>query len=152
MCSQDNCSHLRFRSLAMSAAVVGCGAGKLTRRLALNSLRSGWCGAVGIGHAKLAGRVTMASPLFIKPGSMEQELKWAKIWFKQLSTFLGRDGWDSPRRTEFTAEQMIKFLKSKRDANFPAWKRMKIIRGLMVYRRLVLQKPVDDLEPVRKKM
>ncbi|WP_442511358.1 integron integrase [Novipirellula sp. SH528] len=94
----------------------------------------------------------MASQLYIKPGSMEQELKWAKIWFKQFSTFLGRDGWDSPRRTEFTAEQLIEFLKSKRDANFPAWKRMKIIRGLMVYRRLVLHKPDDDLEPVRKKM
>ncbi|WP_345689789.1 tyrosine-type recombinase/integrase, partial [Novipirellula caenicola] len=94
----------------------------------------------------------MASTLFIKPGSMEQELKWARIWFKQFSTFLGRDGWDSPRRTEFTAEQVIEFLKSKRDANFPAWKRMKIIRGLMIYRRMILQKPDDDLEPVRKRM
>ncbi|TWU17158.1 Tyrosine recombinase XerC [Novipirellula galeiformis] len=94
----------------------------------------------------------MASELFIKPGSMEQELRWAKIWFKQFSTFHGRSGPSNQQATEFTAAEVIEFLRSKRDAGFPAWKRMKIIRGLMIYRRLVLQKPDDDLVPLRNKM
>src|SRR6056297_2030345 len=91
----------------------------------------------------------MTSRLFIKPGQTEQEIKWAKIWFKQLSQFHQRD---ARQDWEFGAEDVIAFLRSKRDAGMPAWKRLKVIRGLMFYRRLVLQKLDDDLVPLHEKM
>ncbi len=91
----------------------------------------------------------MTSRLFIKPGQTEQEIKWAKIWFKQLSQFHQRD---ARQDWEFGAEDVIAFLRSKRDAGMPAWKRLKVIRGLMFYRRLVVQKPDDDLVPLHEKM
>ncbi|WP_235033114.1 integron integrase [Rubripirellula obstinata] len=52
----------------------------------------------------------------------------------------------------FTAYNVIRFLKSKRDEGMPAWKRMKVIRALMVYRRVVLLLPDDDLIPLMMKM
>ncbi|MEM8671491.1 MAG: integron integrase [Planctomycetota bacterium] len=108
----------------------------------------------------------MASELFIKAGQAEQDLKWAKIWFRKLADFtfrqqqaIGQDSQSDPQRFavplqewEFTADDAIAFLRSKRDAGIPAWKRMKIIRGLIIYRRIITQKPVDDLVPLMKKM
>ncbi len=110
----------------------------------------------------------MASELFIKAGQAEQDLKWAKIWFRKLAefTFHQQQSTDQVSQSdqdlkrfatqlrdwEFTADDVIAFLRSKRDAGIPAWKRMKIIRGLMVYRRIVVQKPDDDLVPLKKKM
>ncbi len=94
----------------------------------------------------------MGSPLFTKPGQADQELNWAKIWFQKLATFHGRNERTAQRDWTFTADDVIAFLKSKRDAGFPAWKRMKIIRGLMIYRRLILQQPDDDLVPLQEKM
>ena len=110
----------------------------------------------------------MASELFIRAGQAEQDLKWAKIWFRKLAEFTFRQQQSTDqvsqsdqdlkgfatqlRDWEFTADDVIAFLRSKRDAGIPAWKRMKIIRGLMVYRRIVVQKPDDDLVPLKKKM
>ncbi|MGB7328170.1 MAG: integron integrase [Rubripirellula sp.] len=91
----------------------------------------------------------MPSELFIKPGTIEQEIKWAKIWFSQLSKFHSRDSRDD---WQFTADDVIEFLKSKRDAGLPAWKRMKIICGLIVYRRLVKHRSDEDLIPLKMKM
>lgn len=152
----------------------------------------------------------MASHLYIKAGHADQELKWAKVWFRQLVVFLdqrreeslaSRDAGDlsdavgraEPRQSaasladasqgkmsqvelpqvemsggerrgqaqghpqargdrQFTADDVIAYLRSKRDAGVPAWKRMKVIRGLMVYRQLVMQQPFDDLLPLKSKM
>ena len=95
------------------------------------------------------GDLPVASDLFVKPARAEQDLKWAKVWFQLFSAFHGRGrqtDWD------FTPDDVIAFLRSKRDAGVPAWKRMKIVRGLMIYRRFVNEKPIDDLLPIKEKM
>lgn len=66
---------------------------------------------------------------YSKGGSAEQDLKWAYIWFKKFSSFHRCEG-DNDRT--FTKEEVIAFLQSKPDAGLPAWKRMKIIEGLML--------------------
>ncbi|SMP72729.1 integron integrase [Neorhodopirellula lusitana] len=86
---------------------------------------------------------------FSKSASSEQELKWAWIWFKQLSAF-HRCALD--REREFSADEVIAYLRSKRDANVPAWKRMKVIKGLIVFRQQVQKREVDDLLPLQEKM
>ncbi|TWT50659.1 Tyrosine recombinase XerD [Rubripirellula amarantea] len=91
----------------------------------------------------------MASKLFIKPGQMEQELKWATIWFRKLCGFHNQD---PESDWQFTSADVIAFLQAKRDAGSPAWKRMAVIRGLIVYRRLVMHRPDDDLVPLQSKM
>ncbi|HBJ37621.1 MAG TPA: integron integrase [Planctomycetaceae bacterium] len=94
----------------------------------------------------------MASPLFSKPGKADRELGWAKIWFKRLAIFHGHTDRAGQRDWAFNADQVIEFLRSKRDAGFPAWKRLKIIRGLMIYRQVILQQSDEDLVPLLKKM
>lgn len=86
---------------------------------------------------------------YVKPGSQETELKWAKIWFKQLAWFHNQPNDEEWR---FGVDEVIAFLRSKRDAGFPAWKRMSILRGLMVFREKVQKASVRDLEPIKKKM
>lgn len=90
----------------------------------------------------------MSSSLLIKPAQAEQDLKWASIWFRLFSQFHKRgpsSDWD------FTPDDVIAFLKSKRDEGVPAWKRMKILHGLMVYRRFIAEKPIDDLMQIKEK-
>ncbi len=62
------------------------------------------------------------SATYTKPASAEQNLKWVWIWFKQLAAFHRFSG-GQPQ--DFTAEEVIAFLRSKRDSGTPAWKRMK---------------------------
>ncbi|WP_417747326.1 integron integrase [Rosistilla oblonga] len=85
-----------------------------------------------------------------KPACAEQALHWAAIWFKQLAAFHRRNDADSDWR--FSAGDVIAFLRSKRDGGAPAWKRMKIIEGLIVYRSLVQRQSVQDLLPLKFKM
>jgi len=63
---------------------------------------------------------------FVKEARREQAVKWAWIWFKQFSSFHGHHG---ESKWEFSADHVIQILQSKRDANVPAWKRMRIIEG-----------------------
>ena len=87
--------------------------------------------------------------LYTKAGHAETELKWARIWYNNLAGFhrhAGDSSW------EFTVDEVIAFLRSKRDQGLPAWKRMSIIRGLMIYRQQVQRKGIKDLEPIREKM
>jgi integron integrase len=91
----------------------------------------------------------MSSLIFSKRPQHEQELKWASIWFKQLKAFhksRGTSDW------EFTVEDVISFLRSKRDAGVPTWKRMKVIEGLIVFRREVQKRATDDLVGIAEKM
>ena len=91
----------------------------------------------------------MSDKMFLKPGRAEQDLKWAEIWFSKLCAFHKREGqadWD------FGPDEVIAFLRSKRDAGVPAWKRMKIIRGLLVFRRFVQHRGIDPLIPIERKM
>ncbi|EMI40858.1 site-specific integrase, partial [Rhodopirellula sp. SWK7] len=86
---------------------------------------------------------------YCKSSSGEQGLKWARIWFKQFCLFHRRPV--DPSK-EFTAEEVIAFLRSKRDAGVLAWKRMKVIEGLIVFRESVQHRDPADLLPLRETM
>jgi len=90
------------------------------------------------------GAIMMAT--YSKRGSAEQNLKWAWIWFNKFSAFHGRDG--TPERA-YTAAEVISFLPNRRDAGVPAWKRMRVIEGLMVFRRDIQRR--DEKGPGLKK-
>ena len=86
---------------------------------------------------------------FAKVASSDQSLKWAQIWFGQLARFHQKTsvpGW------EFAADDVIAFLRHKRDAAVPAWKRLEVTEGLIDYRRRVRKAGYDDLKPVPEKM
>ena len=88
-------------------------------------------------------------PLFERAGKTERELKWPKIWFSHFAAFHQRKGqsiW------EFTAEDVIAFSRPKLKRGAPAWKRLKIVQGLMSCRRLVQERPIGDLKPIRQKL
>lgn len=55
---------------------------------------------------------------------------WARIWFAKLSKFHQiRD----PQVWCFAEDDVIAFLRAKLKAGVPAWKRLKIVQGLIVY-------------------
>ena len=53
---------------------------------------------------------------------------------------------------KFTTQEVIAFLRSKRDAKVPAWKRVKILEGLLVYRRMIQGQPIDEFLWIRDKL
>ena len=87
--------------------------------------------------------------LFTKSTSEKQDLKWAHTWYQQLARFHHRH---SQRNWEFSVDDVIQFLRAKRDASVPAWKRMRILDGLVLYRKQVQQQSADDLMPLQAKM
>ena len=89
------------------------------------------------------------SKRYSKPGSRSQELKWAWIWFKKLSL---HHGWQADAGQRFTDQDAVGFLRSYRDQGTPAWKRMRILEGLMVFRSEVQQQPVDDLRAMQRRL
>ncbi|WP_231753283.1 integron integrase [Rosistilla carotiformis] len=87
--------------------------------------------------------------MFERSSRAENELKWAKIWFKQMAAFHHR----SPEEDwAFTAEDVIAYSRSKLEQGTPAWKRLKLVEGLMSYRKLVQERPLGDLLAVRSKL
>ncbi len=75
--------------------------------------------------------------------------KWAHVWFEKLCRFHRR----SIQPTwQFTAEDVVLFLRSHLKRNTPAWKRLKIVESLMCYRRYVQNLPCDDLKPIQSKL
>ena len=74
---------------------------------------------------------------------------WARIWFFKLAKFHSIStplGWD------FTCEDVIQFLKSKVKQGVPAWKRLKIVDGLIVYRLAIMKSDLPELQVVQKKL
>lgn len=91
----------------------------------------------------------MSVQLFEKPSQASQQIKWAQIWFGQLAKFHGQKvstGWD------FAPEHLIAFLRSKRDAGVPAWKRMKMITGILLFRDSIQKKSTDEFRWIHDKM
>ena len=79
----------------------------------------------------------------------EQRDKWAKIWFEKLCRFHGR----KPQVTwEFTADDVIAFLRDHVRRKTPAWKRLKIIQSLICDRSYVQAAPFDDLKFIQTKL
>jgi integron integrase len=80
---------------------------------------------------------------FKKLSSSEQKRQWAEIWFKKLAQFhhvAPNQDWS------FSKQQVIEFCRSKLAAGNPAWKRLAIVEGLMLYRTEYQKRPADDLE------
>jgi len=86
---------------------------------------------------------------YSKRSSREQSLKWAWIWFRKLAA---HHSWSADAATTFTAEDVIHFLRERRDQGTPAWKRLRIIQGLRLFRAHVQQKDSDDLLPLERTM
>src|SRR6056297_4078048 len=86
---------------------------------------------------------------FERSQRQEQELKWAKIWFKHFAAFHQRRG---QTLWEFSADDVIAFCRSKRDAGCRASKRRMMVKGLMVYREVVQHRTAEDLAPIYRKL
>ena len=75
--------------------------------------------------------------------------KWAAIWFERLCCFtevpLDND-WN------FSADQAIAFLRYRITRRDPAWKRLKIIRGLRLHRRKFPVASAPDLKFIETKL
>ena len=66
---------------------------------------------------------------FSKPSNQQQKFKWARIWFDKLVGFHGIARRDA-ERWDFSADQVIAYLRCKRDSKTPAWKRLKILENV----------------------
>ena len=88
---------------------------------------------------------------FSKPSNQQQNLKWARIWFGKLVRFHGIAQRDA-EHWDFSADQVIAYLRCKRDSKTPAWKRLKILEGIMDYRGMIQNASIDFLIPIRNKM
>ena len=71
-------------------------------------------------------------------------LRWAHIWFKQFAAFHRRN---REPQWSFTADEVIRFSRYKRDKGVPAWKRRNMVRGLIAYRRDVQQRDAGRRRP-----
>lgn len=87
---------------------------------------------------------------FSKRPRAEQRLEWAKTWFKQFATFHRRHG--QFNSWCFTPDNVTDFLRFKRDNKVPAWKRLKILEGIIEYSTEVLDRDPVELKPVLRKM
>lgn len=73
--------------------------------------------------------------------------KWANIWFAKLCYF---HRIDKNADWNFSAEQVIAFLQDRIKRGDPAWKRLKVVEALILFRKLnPLQNPAD-LEFIQK--
>src|SRR5690606_37525161 len=74
---------------------------------------------------------------------------WASIWFAKLARFHRAN---QPEHWQFTEQHVIEFLRSRLKLGAPAWKRVKIVEGLIEYRNRVRQSQSPRLEPIRAKL
>ncbi|WP_203329169.1 integron integrase [Candidatus Laterigemmans baculatus] len=87
--------------------------------------------------------------VLVRSARSERELKWARIWFRDLARFhqrVPRGSW------KFTADHVIAFLRSHLRKGTPAWKRLRIVQGLISYRWMVQEAAAGDLLPIRAKL
>lgn len=74
---------------------------------------------------------------------------WGRIWFEKLARF---HQVQQPLGWEFDEQDVIDFLRSKLKAGVPAWKRLRIVEGLISYRNRVRRSETPRLEPIRQKL
>ena len=63
-------------------------------------------------------------------------MDWAQIWFAKLAKFHNIKNHD---QCQFTPEQVVAFLRARLQAGTPAWKRLMIVKSLIVYRNRFLR-------------
>jgi len=86
---------------------------------------------------------------FERSDRKEQELKWARIWFKHFAAFHRRQG---QTHWQFSADDVIAFCRHKRDSGCRASKRQMIVKGLIVYREAVQRRTSEDIVPIHRKL
>ena len=91
---------------------------------------------------------TFGSPIRAASKSSGKE-DWARIWFDQLARF---HRVYQPESWQFTQQHVIEFLRSRLKSGMPAWKRVRIVEGLIEYRNRVRRSQTPRLEPVRAKL
>ncbi len=74
---------------------------------------------------------------------------WANIWFEKLARF---HRVYQPQHWQFDEKPVVEFLQSKLKAGVPAWKRLRIVEGLIGYRNRVRQSKTPQLEWMRTKL
>ena len=75
--------------------------------------------------------------------------EWAKIWFTKLAKF---HNVRNKAEWQFTSEEVIAFLRFKMKGGTPAWKRLMIVKSLIVYRNYCLRSATPKLEFIRSKL
>lgn len=71
---------------------------------------------------------------------------WANIWFEKLARF---HRVYQPQHWQFEEHHVIEFLRARLKAGVPAWKRLRIVEGLIGYRNRVRQSQTPRLEWIR---
>ena len=74
---------------------------------------------------------------------------WARYWFTQLARY---HRVNDPQRWKFTEQDVIAFLRSKLKQGMPAWKRLMVVKGLILYRDKFLRSNEPRLGHVRTKL
>ena len=74
---------------------------------------------------------------------------WARIWFSRLAHF---HGVHDPAKWVFSEAEVVAFLRAKLKQGMPAWKRLMIVKGLILYRNKFLRSKEPRLEHMRVKL
>ena len=81
-------------------------------------------------------------------GKLTQD-DWARIWFSKLAKF---HKIHDAKKWWFQQDDVVAFLKSKVKAGVPAWKRLKVVEGLIHYRNKFMRASEPRLEHLRTKL
>ena len=79
-------------------------------------------------------------------GSKKTPVEWARFWFSKLAQF---HKVHDPAKWRFSEEDVIAFLRFKLKQSVPAWKRLKIVQGLICYRNTFLKSHEPAMEHIR---
>jgi len=79
----------------------------------------------------------------------EDRRRWAIIWFNQLLRF---HAVEDRAKWRFGQDQVIAYLVSQRNAGMPAWKRLKVVEGLMFYAEMKPGVARESLASMRHKL
>lgn len=74
---------------------------------------------------------------------------WGPIWFEKLAQF---HRVQQPAIWDFDEQHVIDFLRARLRSGAPAWKRLRIVEGLISYRNRVRKSSTPRLEPIRQKL
>ena len=81
--------------------------------------------------------------------SKKTPLEWARFWFAQLAKF---HRVHDPAQWVFSEDHVVAFLRAKLQTGMPAWKRLMIVKGLILYRNKFLRSPEPRMEHMRAKL
>ena len=75
---------------------------------------------------------------------------WLPKWLADYAKFHALN--DSDKNIEVTEERVLAYLRSLRDTNVPAWRRLQAANAIDLYQNIVLRSASVDFVPIRKKL